>query len=296
MVQNPYLCVLVSASGGGDPRYHDEKISHTSARRAALGSLRPARRPGPVALRRKTPLRQPPPRRPSPSNTPTASRRYHPHSTTAYTQGLQYADGYLWEGTGQYGESVVRRVEIETGEGEVLFSLPRSEFGEGITLLDGRLYQLTWQSNTAHVYDLATRRKIRDHRYAGEGWGLTTDGEKLYMSDGTASIRTIDPETFRRERTTTVTYKGEPVQFLNELEWIEGKIWANVYTSDRIAIIDPRTGVVEGVVDLSGLLPEEEITPSTDVLNGIAYDPATKRIFVTGKNWSKLFEIEIIRK
>ena len=185
-------------------------------------------------------------------------------------------------------------MEIETGEGEVLFSLPRSEFGEGITLLDGRLYQLTWQSNTAHVYDLATRRKIRDHRYAGEGWGLTTDGEKLYMSDGTASIRTIDPETFRRERTTTVTYKGEPVQFLNELEWIEGKIWANVYTTDQIVIIDPASGIVEGVIDLRGLLPDEEIAPDTDVLNGIAYDAASERIFVTGKRWSKLFEIEII--
>ena len=234
---------------------------------------------------------------------PAAPREYtyrvkavHPHATDAYTQGLQYVDGTLWEGTGQHGASRVMKTDLGTGRTELFARLPRSEFGEGITLLDGRLYQLTWQSNTAHVYDLATRRKIRDHRYAGEGWGLTTDGEKLYMSDGTASIRTIDPETFRRERTTTVTYKGEPVQFLNELEWIEGKIWANVYTSDRIAIIDPRTGVVEGVVDLSGLLPEEEVTPSTDVLNGIAYDPATKRIFVTGKNWSKLFEIEIIRK
>ena len=295
MVQNPYLCVLVSASG--------EAIPDTMMRKypiLLLAALLSAACGGTAARTGRTAAKD----TASTASATTAEpveytyrvKAVHPHSTTAYTQGLQYANGYLWEGTGQYGESVVRRVEIETGEGEVLFSLPRSEFGEGLTLLDGRLYQLTWQSNTAHVYDLATRRKIRDHRYAGEGWGLTTDGEKLYMSDGTASIRTIDPETFRRERTTTVTYKGEPVQFLNELEWIEGKIWANVYTSDRIAIIDPRTGVVEGVVDLSGLLPEEEVTPSTDVLNGIAYDPATKRIFVTGKNWSKLFEIEIIRK
>lgn len=223
-------------------------------------------------------------------------RAVHPHATTSYTQGLQYADGALWEGTGEYGASVVQRTEIETGKTEVLFRLPRTEFGEGITLLDGKLYQLTWQSNTAHVYDLATRKKIRDHRYAGEGWGLTTDGEKLYMTDGTANLYTIDPETFRRERTTTVTLRGEPVDFLNELEWIDGKIWANVYTTDQIVIIDPATGRVEGIVDLTGLLPVEERTPQTDVLNGIAYDAATGRIFVTGKNWSRLFEIEIVRQ
>ena len=223
-------------------------------------------------------------------------RAVHPHSTSAYTQGLQYADGALWEGTGQYGASVVQRLDPETGHGEVIFRLPRSEFGEGITLLDGKLYQLTWQSNTAHVYDLATRKKIRDHRYAGEGWGLTTDGSKLYMTDGSANLYTIDPETFRRERTTTVTLRGEPVDFLNELEWIDGRIWANVYTTDQIVIIDPATGHVEGIVDLTGLLPAEERTPQTDVLNGIAYDAATRRIFVTGKNWSKLFEIEIVRR
>lgn len=220
----------------------------------------------------------------------------YPHSTDSYTQGLQYADGVLWEGTGLCGESVVQRLDIETGKTEVLFRLPDSEFGEGIALLGDKLYQLTWHSNTAHLYDLTRRTKIRDFRYAGEGWGLTTDGKRLYMSDGSASIRTRDPETFRHETTITVTYKGEPVPYLNELEWIEGKIWANVYTTDRIVIIDPASGVVEGVVDLSGLLPEEEVTPSTDVLNGIAYDPVAKRIFVTGKNWSKLFEIEIIRK
>ena len=176
--------------------------------------------------------------------------------------------------------------------------LPRSEFGEGIALLGGKLYQLTWQSNTAHVYSLedGKLRKIRDFRYPGEGWGLTTDGEKLYMSDGTSTIHTVDPATFRREKRVTVTYKGAPVEYLNELEWIGGKIWANVYTTDQIVVIDPATGVVEGVVDLTGLLSETEMTATTDVLNGIAYDAEGDRIFVTGKNWPKLYEIEIIEK
>ena len=144
----------------------------------------------------------------------------YPHSTGAYTQGLQYVDGTMWEGTGQHGESVVRKTDLATGKTEVMARLPRSEFGEGITLLGGKLYQLTWQSNTAHVYSLENGKlqKIRDFRYPGEGWGLTTDGEKLYMSDGTATIHTVDPATFRREKRVTVTYKGAPVEYLNELD------------------------------------------------------------------------------
>lgn len=234
---------------------------------------------------------------------PAAPREYtyrvkavYPHATDAYTQGLQYVDGTLWEGTGQHGASRVMKTDLGTGRTELFARLPRSEFGEGITLLDGRLYYLTWQSNTAHVYDAATGRHLRDFRYPGEGWGLTTDGERLYLSDGTESIHVLDPETFRRERRITVTLEGEPVRFLNELEWIDGRIWANVYTTDQIVIIDPATGTVEGVVDLTGLLPQEDRTRQTDVLNGIAWDAAGGRIFVTGKNWPKLFEIEILPK
>lgn len=219
-----------------------------------------------------------------------------PHLTTSYTQGLYFDDGRLWEGTGQYGASVLQRVDLATGRPEVLARLPKSEFGEGIARVGDRIYQLTWQNNTAHVYDAQTFDKLRDVHYAGEGWGLATDGERLYLSDGSEHIWEVDPATFRRGRKITVTAAGRPVRFLNELEWIDGKIWANVYTTDRIVIIDPATGVVEGIVDLTGLLPEREITPATDVLNGIAYDPATRRIFVTGKNWSRLFEIEIVRK
>ncbi|WP_308501664.1 glutaminyl-peptide cyclotransferase [uncultured Alistipes sp.] len=223
----------------------------------------------------------------------------YPHSTQAYTQGLLWHDGRLWEGTGQNGESVVQTLSLETGESRVLTRLPRSEFGEGIAILGDELFQLTWQSNTVHVYRITEGgrlEKIRDHRYPGEGWGITTNGRKLYMSDGSSNLYTVDPATFRREGHVTVTFRGEPVSFLNELEWIDGRIWANVYTTDQIVIIDPATGRIEGVVDLTGLLPDEDRTPKTDVLNGIAWDPDAKRLFVTGKNWCKLFEIEIIEQ
>ena len=223
----------------------------------------------------------------------------YPHSTQAYTQGLLWHDGRLWEGTGQNGESVVQTLSLETGESRVLTRLPRSEFGEGIAILGDELFQLTWQSNTVHVYRITEGgrlEKIRDHRYPGEGWGITSDGRKLYMSDGSSNLYTVDPATFRREGHVTVTFRGEPASFLNELEWIDCRIWANVYTTDQIVIIDPATGRIEGVVDLTGLLPDEDRTPKTDVLNGIAWDPDAKRLFVTGKNWCKLFEIEIIEQ
>lgn len=220
-------------------------------------------------------------------------RNTYPHLTTSYTQGLQYIDGVLWEGTGQHGESVVQQIDLKTGKATVITRLPQSEFGEGITVLGDHIYQLTWQSNTAHVYDRTTGEKLRDFRYPGEGWGLTTDGKKLYMSNGTEYIYTLDPATFKREKSVAVTLKGEPVRFLNELEWIGDRIWANVYTTEQIVIINPVTGVVEGIIDLTGILPESEITATTDVLNGIAYDAEQQRIFVTGKNWDKIFEITI---
>ena len=220
----------------------------------------------------------------------------YPHPTDAYTQGLQFADGLLWEGTGQNGQSRLTKTDLATGRTTEVARLPRTDFGEGITLLDGKVYQLTWLSNKAYVFDAQTGRELETFRYAGEGWGLTTDGTKLYMSDGSESIHVVDPATFKREGRLTVTCRGEAVRLLNELEWIDGRIWANVYLSDAILIIHPGTGVVEGIIDLAGLLPEAEYRPETDVLNGIACDSATGRIFVTGKNWPKLFEIEILRR
>ena len=217
----------------------------------------------------------------------------YPHPADRYTQGLQFAGGRMWEGTGMRGESAIWSTDLETGSTERFATLPRNEFGEGITLLDGKLYQLTWTDNKAHVYDLRTGRIVSEFRYRGEGWGLTSDGRKLYMSNGTSRIWRLDPESFRREASIDVTLRGEPLEYLNELEWIDGRIWANVYTTDAIVIIDPSTGVVEGLIDLRGLLAEEDIADDTDVLNGIAYDADSRRIFVTGKRWNKIFEIEI---
>lgn len=216
----------------------------------------------------------------------------YPHDTNSYTQGLQFIDGVLWEGTGEWGKSVLQKVDLQSGKAEVLASLPKSEFGEGITVLGDKVYQLTWTNNKVHVYDLQGKH-LKDMRYVGEGWGLTSDGESLYMSNGTTDIYKVNPETFKREGKITVTMRGEAVNFINELEWIDGKIWANVYTTDYVVIINPQTGIVEGMIDFTGLLKEEDMTERTDVLNGIAYDAEGKRIFVTGKLWNKLFEIEI---
>ncbi len=216
----------------------------------------------------------------------------YPHDTNSYTQGLQFVDGVLWEGTGEWGKSALQKVDLKSGRAEVLATLPKSEFGEGITVLGDKVYQLTWTNNKVHVYDLQGNH-LKDMRYVGEGWGLTTDGESLYMSNGTTDIYKMNPETFKREGKITVTMRGEAVNFINELEWIDGKIWANVYTTDYVVIINPQTGIVEGLIDFTGLLKPEDVTERTDVLNGIAYDAEGKRIFVTGKLWNKLFEIEI---
>ena len=220
----------------------------------------------------------------------------YPHLRTSYTQGLQFVDGEMWEGTGEYGRSQLLRTDLATGKVLQSKKLSKEEFGEGITVLGDKIYQLTWLNGKLHIYDKATLRHLATHTYKGEGWGLTSDGEKLYMSDGTNYIRILNPETLAQERRFGVTLRGESLQYLNELEWIDGKIWANVYTTDYIVIINPTNGVVEGVINLSGLLPESEYDSKTDVLNGIAYDKATKRIFVTGKNWSKLFEIKLIEQ
>ena len=218
----------------------------------------------------------------------------YPHSRTSYTQGLQFVDGELWEGTGEYGHSRLMRTDLATGKILAKSDNSAKEFGEGITVLGDKIYQLTWLNGKMHIYDRKSLKLIATHTYKGEGWGLTTDGAKLYMSDGTHAIRVLNAETLQQERRIGVTLRGESLHNINELEWIDGKIWANIYTTDYIAIINPQNGVVEGVVNLSGILPTTERDYKTDVLNGIAYDKATNRILVTGKNWSKLFEIKLI--
>ena len=220
-----------------------------------------------------------------------------PHSTSDYTQGFEYADGLFWEGTGGNGSSVLKIYEPTSGSAsQKEVSLPRTYFGEGITLLGEEVFQLTWRKGKAFVYDRQTLRKEREFNYTGEGWGLTTDGKVLYMSDGSHTITLRNPKTFEPIGSLSVTLGGRKVENLNELEWIEGEIWANVYLTDNIYRIDPTSGRVVGIIDLTGLQSPEDVTYNTDVLNGIAYDKATGRIWLTGKNWNKIYQVEIVEK
>jgi len=217
-----------------------------------------------------------------------------PHDRGSFTQGLVFHDGALIESAGQYGESSLRRVELETGRVLQKRDVPPQYFAEGATLFGGKIYQLTWQNRLGFVYDPQTFESAGTFRYDGEGWGLTHDGESLILSDGSNQLRFIDPTTFAVRRTVGVYDRGRPVRELNELEFVKGEIYANVWHSDRIARIDPRTGRVTGWIDLAGLLPASERGGDTDaVLNGIAYDERGDRLFVTGKLWPKLFEIRI---
>ncbi len=220
----------------------------------------------------------------------------YPHATDSYTQGLEIVEGVMYESTGLEGASRLMKVDKATGKQEILSRLPDYDFGEGITIMGDTIYMLTWQSNVCYLFDRESGAKIDQRLYASEGWGLTSDGERLYMSDGSNRITIREKDSFRPLSSHSITLNNRPIPYLNELEWIEGKIWANVYTTDMIVIIDPMSWEVEGVVDLTGLLSPKDRTTQTDVLNGIAYDQTTKKIYVTGKNWKKLFEIEIIKR
>lgn len=220
----------------------------------------------------------------------------YPHDTSAYTEGLFYKDGYLYESTGEAGESTVRKVELETGKVLQRHDVPDAYFGEGIVDWNHQLIQLTWKSELGFVYDLASFRQQRTFRYPGEGWALTRDSKHLYMSDGSPVLRILDPDTLAATGSIMVTDNGEPVTNLNELEWVKGEIYANVWMTNRIARIDPATGHVTGWIDLSGLLDVSRLPdPNNDVLNGIAYDEQHDRLFVTGKRWPKLFEIRLVK-
>lgn len=219
--------------------------------------------------------------------------RSYPHDPGAFTQGLVFDGGVLYEGTGLNGQSTIRKVRLETGEVLQVRKLEPHYFGEGITLWAGSLVQLTWQSETGFVYDRATFERTRTFSYTGEGWGLTHDGRRLVMSDGTAQLRFLSPKTFREVGRVTVRDAGAPVPHLNELEYVRGEILANVWQSERIARISPTTGQVIGWIDLRGLLTPGEAA-RVDVLNGIAYDAAGDRLFVTGKLWPRLFHIEVV--
>ena len=235
---------------------------------------------------------------PTSENLPTAGYqivRVYPHDPNAFTQGLQYVDGVLYEGTGLNGRSSIRKVKLESGEVLQKRDVPAQHFGEGITVWKSDLIELTWQSQMALVYDKDTFQQRRTFDYAGEGWGLTHDGTNLIMSDGTEYLRFLDPSTFQVRRRIRVMADGAPLRNLNELEFVKGEVLANVWTTDYIARIAPDTGRVLGYVDLRGLLSANE-RPSDGVLNGIAYDATRDRLFVTGKLWPKLFEIRIVNK
>jgi glutaminyl-peptide cyclotransferase len=219
----------------------------------------------------------------------------YPHDPDAFTQGLQYVDGVLYEGTGLNGRSSIRRVALETGKVLQKRDVPEAYFGEGITVWKSELFELTWQSGVAFVYDRTTFEPKRTIRYVGEGWGLTEDGTNLIMSDGTNELRLLDPVTFKERSRIKVTALGAPLKNLNELEYVKGEILANVWQTDYIARIAPATGKVAGYIDLRGLLTPLERT-RTDVLNGIAYDAKGDRLFITGKLWPKVFEIKVVSK
>lgn len=219
----------------------------------------------------------------------------YPHDVKSYTQGLFFDDGQLYESTGQYGQSTFRKVDLKTGEPRRKLDFSRKYFVEGSVMLGNELFVLTWTNRVAFVYDASTLEYKATYSYPREGWGLTTDGESLIASDGSASLYFMGKD-FRVCRKVTVKMNGQPVRFLNELEYIDGKVWANVYTSDLIVIIDPATGNVEAVVDCTGLLPDRLRTGDTDVLNGIAYNPADRKIYLTGKNWPKLYEVRLKAK
>ena len=215
-----------------------------------------------------------------------------PHDPRAFTQGLVYTDGVLYESTGLKGFSSLRRVDLTTGDVLQRREVDPKYFAEGLALFGDRLIQLTWQENTGLVYDRASFEPVSEFSYPTEGWGLTHDGTQLIMSDGTPILRFLDPDSYQVVREVAVTFDGQPVQRLNELEYVNGQVWANIWQTDIVARIDPATGAVVGWIDLTDLLPAED-REGVDVLNGIAYDPVGKRLFVTGKLWPKLFEVEI---
>jgi glutaminyl-peptide cyclotransferase len=264
----------------------------------------PAPTPSPTPTSAPSPTPSPTPA-PTPSPTPTpepALTEYgyeivntFPHDPRAFTQGLEYLNGYLYESTGLRGESSLRRVNLETGEVVQMRELDDEHFGEGLTIFDGRIFQLTWQAGVGFIYDLETFDLIGEFSYQGEGWGLTNDGDRLIMSDGSNTLFFRDPDTFEEIGKVDVYDDHGPVMMLNELEYIEGEVWANIWLEDVIVVIDPESGQVTRRINLTGLLqPEDQGDRRVDVLNGIAYDQDQGRIFVTGKLWPALYEIELV--
>jgi glutamine cyclotransferase len=248
------------------------------------------------ACDRKNPDKVPPvdePPRPVAPVTPVTVIRSFPHDTSAFTQGLVWHDGSLYESTGREGHSTLRQVEMETGKVLRKVDIPSQYFAEGLALRGDRLYQLTWQNQMGFIYNLSDFKQVGTFSYQGEGWGLATDGRSMILSDGSNQLRVMDPQTFVVQRTLDVMDGTEFINDINELEWVKGEIWANVWHTDRIARIDPQTGKVKAWVDLTGILDPSQHPDPEAVLNGIAYDAQHDRLFVTGKLWPRLFEISV---
>lgn len=219
------------------------------------------------------------------------------HDPKAFTQGLVYYNDFLYESTGLEGSSSLRKVELQSGKVLQKIDLPDKIFAEGMTILNDKIYQVSWKNGLAWEYDLNDFKQIKEFHYAGEGWGLTNDGKNLIMSDGTHVIRFINPENFETVKTISVFREnGQPLMSINELEWVKGELWANIWQDSVVARIDPETGKLKGWIDLTPMVKEEAKSEDEDVLNGIAYDEKTDRIFVTGKLWKKLFEIKLKAK
>ena len=218
----------------------------------------------------------------------------YPHNRGAFTERLVFEDGVLYEGTGLHGYSTLRRVKLETGEILQICELPRKFFGEGVTIYGNKIIQLTWQSHIGFVYNKYSFKLLQEFNYPDEGWGITHDGKHLIMSDGTETLHFLDPETFEEISQIEVSANKIPVTRINELEFIKGEIYANIWLTERIARINPLTGQVVGWIDLKGILSPEDDSEAVDVLNGIAYDAKNNRLFVTGKFWPKLFEIDLM--
>lgn len=227
----------------------------------------------------------------------------YPHDGQAFTQGLFFHNGFLYESTGQEGKSSIRKVEIETGKVLQKWDLPTNEFGEGSTVIGDKIFMITWQDNIGRVFNLTDFKLLKEFTYIGEGWGITTDGTNLIMSQGTHVLKMLDPETFKQVKTLPVMREdGRPLMNINELEFVKGEIWANIWHSEmpdilglpnRIARIDLESGKLVGWINLEGISPDDQRRDSENTLNGIAYDAAADRIFVTGKNWKKLYEIKL---
>jgi glutaminyl-peptide cyclotransferase len=218
----------------------------------------------------------------------------YPHDPDAYTQGLIIHNGQMYEGTGHYGKSSLRAVDLETGDVQKIIELSRMNFGEGVTIFSGKIIQLTWRSGTGYIYDSETFERIGEFNYKGEGWGITHDSSHLIMSTGGSELNFLDPVTFRIVNTLPVWDDSGPVYGLNELEYVNGEVWANVYPTDLIARINPDTGEINSWIYLEGLLDAESPERRPEILNGIAFDHETKKLYLTGKYWPRLYEVEII--